>query len=98
MHGDGHAHSGVRARELLEHEDVRDEVGTRAAELLGHADAHQPELAELREELSREPVLAVPIGRVRGDLLLRELTRERLDGLLLLRQGEVHGRSLGSVA
>ena len=46
--GDRDADAGVRARQLLEHEDVRDEVRAGAAVLLGHADAHQPELAELR--------------------------------------------------
>ena len=48
VHGDRHAHARVRPRELLEHEDVREEVGAGAAVLLGDADAHQPELGELR--------------------------------------------------
>jgi hypothetical protein len=39
-------------------------------------------------------VVAIPGGRVRVDLCLRELPRERLDLPLLVRQGEVHGRSL----
>ena len=44
VHGDRDADARVRARELLEHEDVGEEVGPRAAELGRHADAHQPEL------------------------------------------------------
>ena len=56
----------------------------------GHADAHQPELGELAEELLREAVLAVPLGRVRLDLGLRELARERLDLPLLGGELEVH--------
>ena len=97
VHGDRHADAGVRARELLEHEDVGEEVGAGAAELLGHADAHQPELGELPVELGGEAVLAVPGGRVRLDLGLREVARERLDLPLVVRQGEVHrGASLPS--
>ena len=73
-----------------EHEDVREEVGPRTAVLLGHADAHQAERAELREELGREPVLAVPGGRVGNDLGLDDLARERLDLALVLAEREVH--------
>ena len=94
VHRHRDADARVRARELLEHEDVGEEVGARAAELGGHADAHQPELGELRVELRREAVLAVPGGGVRLDLGLRELTRQRLDLPLVVRQGEVHGRKL----
>ena len=90
VHGDRHAHAGVGPRELLEHEDVREEVRACAAVLLGHAHAHQPELGELREELVREPVLAIPLRRVRRDLRVRELARERLDLALLGGELEVH--------
>ena len=90
VHGDGDADPGVGARELLQHEDVREEVGPRAAVLLGHADAHQAELAKLREELGREAVLAIPRGRVRNDLGLGDLARERLDLALVLAEREVH--------
>ena len=90
VHGDRDADSGVAARELLQHEDVREEVGAGAAVLLGHADAHQSELAELREELGREAVLAVPGGRVGNDLRLGDLARERLDLALVLAEREVH--------
>ncbi len=90
VHGDGDADAGIRARELLEHEDVREEVRSRAPELLGHADAHQPELAQLGEQLAREGVLAVPGRRVRGDLGLGHLPRKRLDRALLGGQREVH--------
>ena len=79
VHGDGDADAGIRARELLEDEDVGEEVGAGAAELRRDADAHQPELGELRVQLGGEAVLAVPGGRVRLDLGLRDVTRERLD-------------------
>ena len=88
---DGDADAGVGARQLLEHEDVRHEVRARAAVLLRHADAHQPQLAELPEQLARKAVVAVPLRRVRLDLRVRELARQRLDLLLLRRQLEVHG-------
>ena len=81
--GDGHADAGVGARELLQHLDVGEEVRARAALLDRHADAHQPELAELGEQLAREVVVAVPRGGVRRDLLVGEAARERADLLLL---------------
>ena len=84
--GHGHPDAGVGARELLEHEHVGEEVGARAAVLLGHADAHQAELAELGEQLAREDVVAIPLRRVRGDLLVGEPAREVADLLLLVRQ------------
>ena len=90
VHRDRHPHAGVRARELLEHEDVREEVGARAAVLLGDAHAHEPELGELRDQLVGEAVLAVPVGRVRHDLRLGELAGQRLDRALVGGQLEVH--------
>ena len=90
VHRDRDADSCVRSRELLEHEDVGEEVGTGAAELLGDADAHEAELAELREELAREGVIAIPRGRVRRDLGLGHLPGELLDRALLGSEREVH--------
>ena len=84
VHGDGHADAGVGARELLEHEHVGEEVRARAAVLLGHADAHQPELAQLAEQLAREVVVAVPLGRVRRDPLVGEAPREVADLALVV--------------
>jgi hypothetical protein len=95
VHRDGHPHARVGARQLLEHEDVRDEVGARAAKLLGHAHPHQAELAELCEELVWEAVLPVPVRGVRRDLGVGDLAGERLDLPLLVGQGEVHGGSVG---
>ena len=63
MDGDGHADARVGARELLEHEDVREEVGARAAVLLRHADAHQPELAQLAEQRRAETRARGPTRR-----------------------------------
>ena len=90
VHGDRHADAGVRARELLEHEDVREEVRARTPVLLGDARSHQAELGELREELAREAVVAIPLGGVRLDLLAGEFARERLDLALLRAEVEIH--------
>ena len=98
VHGDGHADPGIRARELFEDEDVREEVCARAAVLLRHAHAHEPELRELREQLVREPVLAVPVRRVRRDLRVCELPGERLDGELVGGELEVHLRRTIGIA
>jgi hypothetical protein len=92
VHGHGHADARVRARELFQHEDVGEEVRARTAVVLGYAGSHQAQFGELAEELLREMVLTVPLGRVRLDLGLRELARERLDLLLVGAQLEVHGR------
>ena len=51
----------------------------------------RPSSAELREHLAREAVLAIPVGRVRRDLRVRELPRERLDLALVVGEREVHG-------
>jgi hypothetical protein len=75
---------------FFQDEDIRDEVRPCAAVFLRHAHAHQPELGQLRVELGREPVLPVPVGRVRLDLGLREVAGDGLDLALLGRQLEVH--------
>ena len=92
VHGDRHADTGIRTRELLEHEDVGEEVGAGAAELRRHTDAHQPELGELRVQLGWKPVLAVPGGRVGLDLGLRHVTRERLNLPLVVQSAKFIGR------
>src|SRR5439155_814968 len=50
----------------------------------------QPQLRQLRIQLLRKPVLAVPRRRVGLDLRLGELARKRLDLPLVCRQAEVH--------
>ena len=91
MHRNRHANARIRAGELLEHEDVRQEVRPRAAVLLGHADTHEPELGELRVEIVGKPVLTIPLAGVRGDLRLGEVPGQRPDRLLIVRKLEVHG-------
>ena len=48
-----------------------------------------PSSASFANNLAREAVLAIPLGGVRLDLLLREVARERLDLALLRTQLEV---------
>ena len=83
MHGDRDADSGVRARELLEHEHVCEEARAGATVLLRHAHPHQAELAEPCDHLERKAVLAIPLAGMRRDLGIRDLSRERLDLSLL---------------
>ena len=90
MHGDGDPDAGIPPRELLDHQHVGEEVGPRSAVLLRDADAHQPELRELRIELAREVVLAIPLGRVRFDLCAHKVASQRLDLLLFGRELEIH--------
>jgi hypothetical protein len=86
---DRDADAGVRARQLLEHEDVGEEVGAGAAVLVRHANAHQSELGQLAEQLTRKAVVAIPLSGVRLDLLCAEVARQRLDLALLRSKLEV---------
>ena len=67
-----------------------DRVAAGAAVLLRDRQAHQPELAELGDELVREARLAVELLGDRRHLLARELAHGVADELLLLGQIEVH--------
>ena len=61
-----------------------------AAVLLRERDAHQPQLAELRDDLVGEPLLAVELLGDRRHLLAREVPHGGLDQLLLGAEVEVH--------
>src|SRR4029079_2942563 len=78
------------ARELVEQEDAQEKVCSGAAVLLGNARPHQSQLGELREDLSREAMLAVPIRGVRLALLTGEVARQALYLELLGRRLEIH--------
>src|SRR5205823_12093725 len=68
-------------------------VAPRAAVLLRGRHPHQPELAELCDEVVREPRLAVELLGHRRDTLLREVADGRADELLLLAEVEVQALS-----
>ncbi len=80
----------IDPRELLDDDRVRQVAGVRAAVLLGVGDAHQPELAELRDDLVREPLLAVELLGDGLHLLLREVAHQAADVLLFVGQVELH--------
>jgi hypothetical protein len=88
--GDRHTDARVGSRKLLEHEDVADKVGAGTPVLLRNAHAEQARLAELRQQLPREAVRAVPRRRLGRDPLIGELPGDRLDLTLLRCQLEVH--------
>ena len=90
MHRNRHPDAGIRARQLLEHQDVGEEVRARSAVFLRDARAHQPQLGKLAEQLARKVMVTIPLGRVRIDLGVRKIARERLDLPLVLRKVEVH--------
>jgi hypothetical protein len=90
VHRDRDSHARVRARELLEYEDVRDEVGAGAALLLRNADAEQPQVGQRPEQLPRKAMRTIPRGRVRLDLLAGEVARQGLDLALVGGELEVH--------
>ena len=58
------------------------------AERLGDVQVHQPELVRLRDHVGRVGLVLVVLGRLRADLLLGELARERAQLALLRRQRE----------
>ena len=78
------------ARDLLQRDRVGEGVHPGAAPAFRDHRAQQSELAELREDLLRELVAAVDLGRARQDLARRQVARGVLNQLLLGRQIEVH--------
>ena len=90
MRRDGDRDRRVDPGQLLDRERVGDGVAAGAAVLLRDRQAHQPELAELGDELVREARLAVELLGHRRHLLPRELAHGVADELLLLREIEVH--------
>jgi len=85
MYRNGHPDAGVRARQLLEHQDVREKVCASSPVLLRHANTHQAQLRKPTVQLAGKMVLPIPFGCVRIDLGSRELTRQCLNLALVLR-------------
>ncbi len=79
----------VDARQFLDDDRVRDRIRARAAVFLGNRHAHEAELGELRDEVVREALLAVEVGRDGGDATLREVAHCLAEELLLLGEVEV---------
>src|SRR5207302_8377085 len=93
VRGDGDCDGGVDARQFLDGDRVGQRVAPSAAVLLRDRHPHQPELAELCDEVVREPRLAVELLGHRRDTLLREVADGRADELLLLAVVEVQALS-----
>ena len=65
-------------------------VPASAAVLLGERDAHEPELAELADDLVGEALLAVELLRDGRDLVAGEVPDQLLDRPVVVGQLEVH--------
>ena len=98
MRRKGDRDGGVDARELLDRDRIGHGVAAGAAVLLGDRQAHQPELAELCDELVREAGLAVELLGDGRDLRLRELADGAPDQLLLVAELEIQASSPPSSA
>ena len=74
-----------RPRRLLLQHDVVPVVGhAAAAVLLGNRHAQQPELTHLLEDVARQAAALLPLGILRHDLLLYELSRQLPEGLVVV--------------
>src|SRR5262249_3753252 len=80
-------------RTLLENHGRVEPRQRRAADIVPHIDAAEAERRGLAQRLDRKDRLLVPLARMGHHLGARELARRRLEGLLLLAEGEVHGWS-----
>jgi hypothetical protein len=86
---------GVDPRQLLDRHRVGESIRTAAPILRRERDPHQAQLAELRDELVREALLAVQLGGDGCHLLAREVAHRIPQQTLLVTQLEVQGgRSL----
>ena len=81
---------GVHARELLDRDRVGERVAAGAAVLLRERDPHQPEPAELLDDLVREALLVIERLGDRRDLALGEVADGAADQLVVGREVEVH--------
>ena len=93
VRADRGADPGAAPVQLLADEDPLEGRKTEAAEGLRHVQVHQPELVRLRDQVGGMGLVLVVLGRLRPDLLLRELARELAQPFLLLGQGERDARA-----
>ena len=82
----------IDARELLDRDRVRQRVAACASELLGERDPHQAEVGHLRDELVREPRLAVDLLGDGCDSVDCEPADRLAEELVLGRKVEIHAR------
>ena len=82
--GQRDAHRLVDPSDLLDGDAQRHEVAAAAAPFLGEHEPEQSEFAHLVDDVDGEVVLAVPLGRVRGDLLRGEVAHDAAELLVVL--------------
>ena len=90
VRGDGERQGAVEAGDLLDHHGDRDGVEGRSSQLLGHRHSQQAQLSQLRDDLARESLFAVPLLRVRLDLPQAEVADHRDELSLAFGRLEVH--------
>ena len=90
MRGERDRDRGVDARQLLDRDGVGERVAARAPELLGERNPHQAEVGHLRDELVREPALAVELLGNGRDAVDGERPHRVAEELVLGREVEIH--------
>ena len=90
MRGTSEADRRVVARESLDDQHLRERVRAAAAEFFRECNAEEAELAELLDDMPREGLVLVPLGRMRLDLALGEVGQRLADAALLFSQIEIH--------
>ena len=95
MRRDGDRDRRVDARQLLDRDRVGERVGAAAFVLLGDRHSHQTELGQLRDELVREALLAIELGRDRRDAFEGELPDGVANELVLFVEVEVEAHGGG---
>ena len=85
---DRRADPGAAPVQLLADEHAVERRKPEPAERLGDVEVHEAELVRLRDHVDRVRRVLVVLGRLRPDLLLGELARERAQLALLGRQRE----------
>ena len=88
----GDPHRLVDTAELLDGDAQRREVATTTAPLFGEHDAEQAEVAHRLHDVDREMTRPVPLGGMRGDVLLGELAHRRPQQFVIVAQLPVHRR------
>ena len=94
LHEQAHAHAGrADAHELFALRDAEPVIAAAAADVFGVVRPENPELARALEHPVRKELVLLPLVRVRGELLVDELTDLLAEEVVLLgeRRGDGHG-------
>ncbi len=88
--GQGDAHRLVDSADLFDRDAERGEVAVTPAPLGGEDQAEQAEVAHRLHRFEGKHVILVPLGGVRGDLALCEISYDLAEGFVFRRQVEIH--------